>query len=148
MIVDLRATIWNSFGAAIFVLSATGGCSGSHTSPDLEGEWTLVSIARDGGSESPVPEGITLDISGADASGFSGCNTYGFSFELPTDSDFRITSGIATTKKACSDDIMSFESVFLSSLASSLEIKSDGEGVMLVGGEAVLSFTRSDSATD
>jgi heat shock protein HslJ len=141
--------IWHYLRAGALVALLVGGCSTAQTGKEIIGEWSLELWEHQGESVQPIPTGVSLSIAGDKASGFSGCNTYGFSFELLAEQGLSITSGIATTKRVCPEEsTMKFESEFISSLSSAPTIKQEGEKLVLVTNGTVLQFFRSGSPSN
>jgi heat shock protein HslJ len=106
-------------------------------------QWTLASIVS-GDSVSSVPDGVqatlVLDADGT-ASGSGGCNTFHGSYQT---SGNELTFGpLASTRKACADDVMSVEQSYLAALqhASSYTIAGNALTVDDSSGNPVLEFT-------
>jgi len=112
-----RATL-----AATLLLSLAGVASAqspaaSSAAPVLAGtEWNLVSTGS-GGTQTPVPTGITatLQIDGTLAGGTSGCNRY--MAQVSTTSGVVFTD-VAGTLMACPEPQMTFETAYLAALAT------------------------------
>lgn len=106
-------------------------------------QWTLSSIVS-GSSVSSVPDGVeatlVLDADGT-ASGSGGCNTFNGSYQT---SGNKLTFGpLATTRKACADDVMSVEQSYLAALqnAGSYTIAGNALTIDDSSGDPVLEFT-------
>jgi heat shock protein HslJ len=137
----------SGFNRFPLILTVTGlliaGCSNSVAEPNWEGEWILRAMDKDSEASQLVSEGITLTIDGRDGSGFSGCNTYQFSFEMVGDDRLEIRSGIRTTKKACADDsLMELETAFIAALSSSSSFTLETTELRLESTKGNLHFSR------
>lgn len=83
--------------------------------PALEGtNWQLTALAGAADASAVPAMGANLVLQGGSASGFGGCNQFNGSYTLDGQD---ITFGpIASTKMACDDAKMSFESVYLGAI--------------------------------
>lgn len=142
---------WNPLqrGAALFVFLLTpavlSGCQPHSTEADLLGQWNLVEATGSLEVSVPSTQPITIFFDGDRASGFSGCNTYNFSYRLNSHNDLTITSGVAQTKKSCPDKtVMAFETAFLSALARTSALEITDETVIFTGRGAELVFKKAE----
>jgi heat shock protein HslJ len=125
-------------GAAVLIYDAN--------SAGLEGtSWTATGVNNgSGGVESTA---LTATISAAFApagalSGFAGCNQYNGAYET-SGSDGLTISNVATTRKACADDVMTLESQYTAALAKVATYSISGVTLTLrdAGGAAQVTFT-------
>jgi heat shock protein HslJ len=110
----------------------------------LEGtEWTLTSIASpetDAISSTVADTRVTLTMSGREATGSGGCNTYHASYEGGADGDALSFGPVGATKKACDQAVSNQEQAFLVALGevatyaveSDLLTLYDGQGAVLL----------------
>jgi heat shock protein HslJ len=103
--------------AALLLVACSPAASPTEPAPGggtLAGTaWSLRSI---GGTDLPGGVIVTLDLTGDQASGTSGCNQYGGSYTVDGSS---ITFGpMAVTEMACPDPQMSVEAAYLSAIAA------------------------------
>lgn len=111
--------------AATFLAITLAACSGgspvsgtpssSPVTDRLAGTiWKLLSVA-----DQPVPAGLsaTLAFDAGQASGSSGCNTFSGQYELTGPDSIRI-GPLATTRKACPEPAMTFETTYLAALSA------------------------------
>jgi heat shock protein HslJ len=106
-------------------------------------QWTLSSIVS-GTSVSSVPDGVeatlAFDADGT-ASGSGGCNTFNGSYQT---SGNELTFGpVASTKKACADDVMTVEQSYLTALQNAASYTTAGNALTIddSSGDPVLEFT-------
>jgi heat shock protein HslJ len=124
---------------AVIVLG-TSGCQQDSVTSVASGDWVLTAV--DSGTVT-LPEDISITISFDDgnASGFSGCNSFQFSYNLTSDGNVTVTSGIALTKVACRDEsLMNFEAFFVNTLASAETFTIDNNTLVLSDTSHVLVF--------
>ena len=118
------------------LLSACGGDGEERTSLDGS-SWTLVE-----GAGVSVPDGVTMTIEfeGGRASGTGGCNRFTGSYDEDGES---ISLGqVASTRMACSEEVMSSETAYLSALES-VSSWSASEGALVLSdssGEELLQY--------
>jgi heat shock protein HslJ len=119
---------------------APGASAG--TGPSLEGTtWQLAAVAGAADPAMVAGMGATLALAGGQAGGFGGCNQFTASYTL--DGDALSFGEPATTKMACEDTKMSFESVYLGALPTVASYTiADGSLTLLDGnGTAALTYT-------
>jgi heat shock protein HslJ len=144
--------------AATLLLSAAGVAAAqspatSPGAPALTGtEWVLVSTGA-GGTQTPVPTGVSVSLQideapgGALAGGSGGCNRY---VAPVTITDSSLTFGpAASTMMACPDPQGSFEQQYFTALATVASYSIAGETLTLsdASGAAVLVFQAAPAAT-
>jgi heat shock protein HslJ len=123
------------WGASFLLLAMTAfgasGCQQNSGAGVVSGDWVLSSV--DGGTETlPENTAITISFEDGSASGFSGCNSFQFSYNLTSDGNVTVTSGIALTKMACRDEsLMNFEAFFVRTLASAETLTVDNNTLVL-----------------
>jgi heat shock protein HslJ len=106
-------------------------------------QWTLASIVS-GSTVSSVPDGVEATLmleSGGSASGSGGCNTFQGTYETSAN---ELTFGpLASTKKACADDVMSVEQSYLTALQNAASYTIAGNTLTIDDSSAnpVLEFT-------
>ena len=106
-------------------------------------QWTLASIVS-GSTVSSVPDGVEATLmleSGGSASGSGGCNTFQGTYQT---SGNELTFGpLASTKKACADDVMSVEQSYLAALQNAASYTIAGHALTIDDSSAnpVLEFT-------
>jgi heat shock protein HslJ len=87
---------------------------------------------------------IDLRLDGDQASGSSGCNTYGASFQAIGGS---ISFGpIRSTAMACENQVMAVEAAYLRALEGTTNYQVGGPTLHLTGGAADLTFTATTSS--
>ncbi|HEX3088351.1 MAG TPA: META domain-containing protein [Ilumatobacteraceae bacterium] len=95
--------------------------------------WTATGINNGKGAvaSSAITSNVTADF-GADGtvSGSSGCNTYTGTYELSGSDGISIT-GVATTRKACAEDLMTLESQYLAALTATTTFEISGSTLKL-----------------
>ncbi len=144
--------------AATLLLSAAGVAAAqspaaSPGAPALTGtEWVLMSTGA-GGTQTPVPTGVSVSLQideapdGALAGGSGGCNRY---MAPVTIGDPSLTfAPAASTQMACPDPQGSFEQQYFTALATVASYGIDGQTLTLsdASGSAVLVFQAAPAAT-
>jgi heat shock protein HslJ len=112
------------------------------TGPSLEGTtWQLTSVAGAADASMVGGMGATLALEGGQAGGFAGCNQFTASYTL--DGDALSFGEPATTRMACDDAKMSFESVYMGALPTIASYTiADGSLALLDGtGTTALTYT-------
>jgi heat shock protein HslJ len=91
------------------------------TADDLQDQsWELKSLSTDGGADLTAvskTDPATASFSATEISGTTGCNQYSGSYDLEDGGAISFGT-MATTKKACSDDLNDQEQAFLSGLSN------------------------------
>ncbi len=106
-------------------------------------QWTLASIVS-GSTVSSVPGNVEATLmleSGGTASGSGGCNAFHGSYQT---SGNQLTFGpLASTKKACADDVMSVEGSYLAALQDAATYTIAGNALTIddASGNPTLEFT-------
>jgi heat shock protein HslJ len=120
--------------AVVLVGTLVGGAAGASPEPGaaaVEGtEWVLTQTAS-GNAVAPLPAGViaTLRLSGGEASGTSGCNTF---FGTYTIGDGSLDFGpLGSTAMACPDPAGSFESSYLGALETVTGYLQNGSTLIL-----------------
>ena len=126
----------------VLALGAVACSPGGGSGGELEGTtWVLRSYAN-GGTLEIVPEALYADarFSGARIDGFAGCNDYNGLARASGRS--LLISQLASTQKACSDVVMTFESTYLTVLHDSrfYGIRANALTIYGDGGQAILVF--------
>lgn len=89
--------------------------------PGLDGEWLVVDMTLDGQVVQLDPAWpVTVTIDGDAIGGSSACNRYFGSIDWSADAGFGrfVVSQVASTKKACGDEVMAVERAFLAALGA------------------------------
>jgi heat shock protein HslJ len=95
--------------------------------------WVLVSV---GGTEPGIPEAtVSFDANGQ-ASGSAGCNRWNAAYSV--DGSSLVFGPMATTKMACEDALMQFESRFLELMAGVTGYASAIDGSLVLRGDTEL----------
>ncbi len=145
----LRASIAAALLVSMAGIASAQSPAASAGTPTLAGTgWDLVSTGS-GGTQTPVPEGVTatLQIDGVLAGGSTGCNQY---LAPVTSMDPGLTFGeIATTLKACPEPQQSFEQQYLAALKTVTDYSISDQTLSLAdaAGDAVLVFQAGAPAT-
>jgi heat shock protein HslJ len=133
-----------AIAAAILVLVPASSLAAEDTTDGLTGvDWQLTSIAIDGSLEA-VPEGVaaTLRIEDGEASGSTGCNTFGGTVTVE---GAALTFGtLSSTLRLCEDPLGAVEGPYLEALplVAAWSIGQDGSLSLTDGeGQVVLQFT-------
>jgi heat shock protein HslJ len=120
---------------------ALAGCAStpstsSGESPDIDGDWVLVSGA-DAGGDFPVDGApVTLVVADGLVSGTGPCNS--FTGSVDTSGEFPRFSAIASTKMACTDDsVMDLEQRFFAALEAVDDGDATDDGLTLSGADDV-----------
>jgi heat shock protein HslJ len=120
------------------------GCSSPDPGTDparLEGVTWILDAASAGSLVDHVPKGARVDLQFQEgqASGKSGCNTYGGSYEA---GDGTLSFGqMQMTLIACDQQIMALESAYLDALGATTGFQITNSGLVLTGGQVALTFT-------
>ena len=133
------------FLAGIALLTIAAGCSSpsspSFNADEIEGTWTLQSIAPAGGQEQTTPAGAsyTLTLTDDRVSTRADCNTCAGSVAV---AGHTLTIGpqLACTRAAC--PTMAFENAYVSLLAGDSTPQTDGNTLALTSSRGVLRFRR------
>ena len=123
----MRRALLAVAGALLLLGAACSSDEGGDPGPPLEGTtWVLTSY--DGPD---VPDGVSVDLLLEDgkASGRSGCNSYGGSYETSGD---QLTFGpLAATQMACPQEQMDVEAAYLAALERTAGSAVDGDELVL-----------------
>jgi heat shock protein HslJ len=106
-----QLALLDSKGAALMIYDAN--------SAGLEGtSWTATGVnnGKGGVSSTDLTSAISAAFAGGALSGNAGCNQYNGKYET-TGTDGLTISNVATTRKACADDVMTLESQYTAALA-------------------------------
>lgn len=111
--------------AAIMAMLALAGCATTVGGQALEGvEWRAADL-----NGAPILAGapLTLRLDGGRAAGSAGCNSFSGAYRLRSDAKIDIDA-VATTRRACAEDVMDQERRYLSILenAASYGVYRDG----------------------
>jgi heat shock protein HslJ len=120
-IVKTTLTLSGSSGKALFVYSSVpSGLPGT--------SWTARGVNNGVGAveSTSLTEVLTLQF-GTDGAltGFGGCNNFSGQYASSAPPDLAI-SGIASTKKACAEDVMKLETAYLTALGNTATYKREG----------------------
>ncbi len=150
---NTRKLIAGALGASLLIGAMPGMAlaqdDGTEATP--EGiDWVLSTLAGDA-----VPEGVevTLVLSGGEAVGSAGCNSYFGSYELDGDA-LTFPDPFGLTQRLCDDSVMAVEDAYLPLLQETASWSIDDAGALsladadgtvgLVYGEAPIDVTGSD----
>ena len=130
-------TIFAAGGEAVLVFDAA-------PKNPLLGPWDVDSFANAPGSQAVPISGteLTAVFSVTNVGGNSGCNTYDGVYG--TNGNIVKISRLATTRRACDDDVMTQETAFLAALESAVQIERRGEALVLRdrNGDIAVAMTR------
>lgn len=102
--------------AVLFFVPACSSMGSAPTEVDITGDWMLESGTVDG---EPIPQidgsPVTLNVTGTDLGGTSGCNSYGGQFTL--DGSAISIGDLVSTLMACSPEVMAVEVPFTHALS-------------------------------
>ena len=125
-------------GAAVLIYDAnTAGLEGT--------SWTATGVNTGNGGVQTTALTTTISAAFAPAgalSGFAGCNQYNGAYETSGSNGLTI-SNVATTRKACADDVMTLESQYTAALAKVTTYSISGVKLTLrdAGGATQATFT-------
>ena len=129
-------TIFGAKGATLLVFDA------APRNP-LLGTWNVDSYA-DGNSVVSAPEDVRLEIvfGLASVGGFSGCNS--FSGTYGTNGNYVRISRLASTQKACDEEVTAVETAFLAAIEGTAFLDRRGDAMLLTdrGGSILVTLTR------
>jgi heat shock protein HslJ len=127
----------------VVALLTVAACAGSPagTSPDVLGEWVLVS-----GVSQPPGVAATLVVEDAQVRGVSFCNSYSGSYTL--DGDVLAVEGLGGTDMGCAPDVLAAETAFLTALGSADRMTRDGADLVVTGPDGSLRFSRQEPVPD
>lgn len=123
------------FVVLLAFVSACASAGSDPTEVDITGEWVLGSGTVDG-QAIPQMEGsrVTLNITGTDIGGTSGCNSYGGQFTL--DGSAISIGDLMSTLMACSPEVMAVEVPFTDAL-SRVDTVAIDEGDLVMTGPGI-----------
>lgn len=125
----------------IAVALIVAGCAATpQTTPDVDGNWRLVS-GEVSGQSLPLVDGrsITLQIEGTNVSGNSACNQYGG--QAIVDGSAIEFGDLISTLMGCEADVMEAESAYTDALRRVDTVARDGADLVLSGPDTELRFT-------
>ena len=127
----------------LVALLTVAACAGSPAgaSPDVVGEWVLVS-----GVSQPPGVAATLVVEDAQLGGISFCNHYSGGYSL--DGDVLAITGLGGTDMGCDPDVLAAETTFLTALGSADRMARDGADLVVTGADGSLRFARQAPVPD
>ena len=144
--------VFSSFLLALLVAALTVACtqsvssptpaSAAYTSAQLEGSWTLASIAPAGEAKQDRPFNAvyTLTFTDGKMSTRADCNTCGGSFSVSAASVLTAGPNLACTRAAC--PTMAFENTYTAILSGDSNIVVTGSTLTLSSSRGTLQFVR------
>lgn len=121
---------------ALLMLAACAGEEDGDGSGDAaaltEKEWALSELD---GSAPVADTAASITFTTEGVSGSTGCNTFSGSYTADTDGSMTIGPGLATTRKACVDDVMTQEFRFLELVTSTTRYEIEGDTLTLYAGD-------------